>query len=151
MKRSQWQGKSHNTVLKFSVPLWLDSPSFHDGIWPHTISSVQIIHLSGNVREWTILQKFPSNLSLPIKHPSCLFLVQLFFFFNRNILNTYFMFSSDSLSTVHPTQYDLSVMLFSCQVMSSFCHLVDCSTPGSPVLHHLLEEKYLAHSLLKCG
>ena len=62
------------------------------------------------------------------------------------------MFSSDSLSKAHPTQYDLSVMLlFSCQVVSNFWHPVDCSTPGSPVLRHLLEEKYLAHSLWKCG
>ena len=30
-------------------------------------------------------------------------------------------------------------LLFSCQVMSDACDLMDCSTPGFPVLHYLLE------------
>ena len=31
------------------------------------------------------------------------------------------------------------LLLFSHSVMSTFCHPMDCSTPGFPVLHHLLE------------
>ena len=31
-----------------------------------------------------------------------------------------------------------SPQLFSCSVMSNFCNPMDCSTPGSPVLYHLL-------------
>ena len=33
----------------------------------------------------------------------------------------------------------LFLLLFSCQVMSNFCELCDCSTQGFPVLHSLLE------------
>ena len=33
----------------------------------------------------------------------------------------------------------VSLLLFNCSVVSTLCDPMDCSTPGFPVLHHLLE------------
>ena len=49
---------------------------------------------------------------------------------------------ADSLLTEPPGKpmcIQVCILLFSCQVMSDFCNPMDCSTPGFPVPHHLLQ------------
>ena len=42
-----------------------------------------------------------------------------------------------STSTFLPWKPHEQLMLFSCSVVSALCNPMDCSIPGSPVLHHL--------------
>ena len=43
------------------------------------------------------------------------------------------------LSWEDPLENGNGSLQFSCLVMSDFCYLMDCSTPGFPVHHQLLE------------
>ena len=75
--------------------------------------------------------------------------MSLFFPFTQPLLNhSLFFFYSLALVTTRETKYFfshlLSISFYYCccavaQLCPTLCNLVHCSTPGFPVLHHLLE------------